>query len=58
MNIGRHFKEFPCKGEQRNGAEAHRNEIKRKKCGFFLFCFLNLGKIAAGLYKDGNEHSE
>lgn len=30
-----------------------RSEIKRN-----FFCFCDLGKIAAGLYKDGNEHGE
>lgn len=40
-NTGKTFKKVYCKGEQRNGAEAHRgSKIKRRKN---FFC--NLGKI-------------
>lgn len=40
-NMGKAFKKVYCKGEQRNGAEAHRgSRIKRRKKNFS-----NLGKI-------------
>ena len=41
-NMGKTFKKVYCRGEQRNGAEAHRgSKIKRRKKIFFC----NLGKI-------------